>query len=161
MKGLATDAASKSAKGLLGRLKPDEREKAAKHAVGLFVQEFLQELEDKTPLTSAVPGYHDQLKRLIEHAAPDIAGWLQPETKDVDLGPVERMWSGLGLDPLPEDFDWTLVSKSYARDIRKHVKSDPALRAMLDTALLEQQTELQQKSAERSRAWPVPIPVST
>ena len=148
MKGLATDAASKSAKGLLGRFQPDEREKAAKHAVGLFVQEFLQELEDKTPLTSAIPGYHDQLKRLIEHAAPDIAGWLQPETKEVDLGPVQRMWDGLGLDPLPEDFDWTLVSKSYARDIRKHVKSDPALRGMLDTALLEQQTELQQKSAE-------------
>ncbi len=148
IKGLATDAANKSAKGLLGRFQPDEREKAAKHAVGLFVQEFLQELEDKTPLTSAIPGYHDQLKRLVEHATPDIAGWLQPETKEVDLGPVQRMWGGLGLDPLPEDFDWTLVSKSYARDIRKYVKSDPVLCAMLVTALLEQQTELQQKSTE-------------
>jgi len=50
-----------------------------------------RELEDKTPLASAVPGYHDQLRRLIESAAPDITGWLQPETKEVDLGPVERM----------------------------------------------------------------------
>src|ERR1700730_6589508 len=66
--GLATDAAKKGAKGLLGRLKPDEREKAAKHALGLFVQEFLGELEDKTPFARALPGYHDQLKRLIEHA---------------------------------------------------------------------------------------------
>ena len=140
--GLANDAASKGAKSLLGRLKPDEREKAAKQAIALFVEEFLRELEDKTPLTSAVPGYQDQLKRLIEHAAPDITVWLQPETKDVDLGPVQRMWGGLELDPLPEDFDWTLVSRSYGRDIRKYVKSDPALREMLDTALLEQQTEL-------------------
>ena len=148
VKGLANDAASKGAMGLLERLKPDEREKAAKRALQLFVEEFLAELEDKTPLTSAVPGYRDQLRRLIEHAAPDITGWLQPETKDVDLGPVERMWGGLGLDPLPENFDWTLVSKSYARDIRKYVKGDPALRGMLDTALREQQTKLQQQSAE-------------
>ncbi len=127
-KGLANDAAGKGAKRLLERLQPGEREKAAKVAVQLFVEEFLPELEDKTPLSSAIPGYREQLSRLIEYAAPDIAGWLEPETKDVDFGPVERMWGGLGLDPLPEDFDWKLVSKSYARSIRKHVKSDPALR---------------------------------
>ena len=134
--------------GRIGTFKAGRARKSCKKALGLFVEEFLGELEDKTPLTSALPGYQDQLKRLIEYAAPDITGWLRPETKDVDLGPVERMWSGLGLDPLPEDFDWTLVAKSYARAIRKHVKSDPALRGMLDTALLEQQIELQQRSAE-------------
>jgi len=91
VKGLANDAISKSAKGLLEHLKPDDRERAAKRAVQLFVEEFLTELEDKTPLASAVPGYHDQLRRLIESAGPDITGWLQPETKEVDLGPVERM----------------------------------------------------------------------
>ena len=148
LKGLATDSASKGAKSLLAHLKPDDRDKTAKQAIGLFVQEFLTELEDKTPLSIAIPGYKDQLKRLIEHAAPDITVWLQPETKDVDLGPVQRMWDGLGLTPLPEDFDWTLLSKSYLRDIRKYVKSDPALREILNTALLEQQTELQQKSQE-------------
>ena len=91
VKGLANDAVSKRAKGLLEQLKPDDRERAAKRAVQLFVEEFLTELEDKTPLASAVPGYHDQLRRLIESAGPDITGWLQPETKEVDLGPVERM----------------------------------------------------------------------
>ena len=135
-------------KGLLERLTPDEREKSAKNAIQLFIEEFLIELEDKTPLSSSIPGYHDQLKRFIEHAAPEIAGWLQPETKEVDLGPVERMWGGLGPDPLPEDFDWALVAKSYARDIRKHVKSDPVLRAILETALHEQQIEWEQQSAE-------------
>ena len=91
VKGLANDAVSKRAKGLLEQLKPDDRERAAKRAVQLFVEEFLTELEDKTPLASAVPGYHDQLRRLIESAGPDITGWLQPETKEVDLGPVQRM----------------------------------------------------------------------
>jgi hypothetical protein len=106
VQSLATDAAGRGSKSLLGRLKPDEREKTAKLAVGLFVEEFLIELEDKTPLSSTVAGYHDQLKRLIEHAGPEIAGWLQPETKAVDLRPVERMWAGLKLDPLPEEFAW-------------------------------------------------------
>ena len=142
MKGLASDAAGKGAKRLLSKLKPDESGKAAKQALTFFVQEFLAELEDKTPLSSAVPGYHDQLKHLIENAAPEITEWFQPETKDVDLGPVQRMWSGLGYDPLPEDFDWTLVAKNYARDIRKYVKDDSALRERLNTALQEQRTEL-------------------
>ena len=92
-------------------------------------------------------GYQDQLKRLIEHAAPDIAGWMQPETKDVDLAPVARMWSGLGLDPLPEGFDWNLVATNFARAIRKHVKSDPELRSQLAAALQEQQTEALERIA--------------
>ena len=148
IQSLATDAVSKSARGVLGLLKRDEREKAAKQVLELFVAEFLGELLDKTPLSSAVAGYRDQLKRLIEHAAPEITDWLQPETKEVDLAPIERMWNGLGLDPLPEDFDWSLVAKNYARDLRGYVKSDPALREMLNTALLEKQTELQQESAK-------------
>jgi hypothetical protein len=147
-KGLAADAASKGAKSLLERFKPDDREKIAKRAIELFIEEFLTELEDKTPLSAAIPGYHDQLGRLIEQAAPDITACVQPETKDIDLGPVERMWSGLKLDALPEDFDWALLAKNYGRDIRKLVKSDPTLRERLNTALLEEQTELQEKSAD-------------
>jgi hypothetical protein len=48
--------------------------------------------------------------------APDIAPWLQPEIKMVDLGPVERTWAGLCLHPLRESFDWTLVAQNYALD---------------------------------------------
>jgi hypothetical protein len=146
-KDLAQDAAKKQAKTILGRFKPDEREKVARHAVELFVREFLIELDDKTPLSSSVPGYYEQLKRLIEDAAPDIAGWLQPETKEVDLGPVERMWGGLGLDPLPEGFDWLLVARNYAREIRKYVKGDAALRAQLDTALKERTADAVERMA--------------
>src|SRR5882724_7237079 len=102
LEGIASDAVKKRATGFLERLGPSEQEKAAKVACSLFAHEFLAELEDKTPLRSAVPGYHDQVKRLMEIAAPDIAGWLQPETKDVDLSPVLRLWRELKLDVLPE-----------------------------------------------------------
>ena len=75
VEGLATDAVRDRLKGLLRRLGPNEQEKATKLTCSLFAHEFLTELEDKTPLSSAIPGYQDQLKRLIEHAAPDIAEW--------------------------------------------------------------------------------------
>jgi hypothetical protein len=138
VQSLTQDVAKRT---LLGRFKPDEREKSAKHVIELFVREFVGELEDKTPLSHAVVGYRDQLKRLIEDAAPEIVGWLDPETKDVDLGPVQRMWHGFSeyhlADPLPEGFDWLLVARNFGREIRKYVRSDPALRAQLDTALAE------------------------
>ena len=48
-KNLATDAAGKGTKNLLARLQPDDREKSAKAAVKIFVEEFTQALEDKLP----------------------------------------------------------------------------------------------------------------
>jgi predicted NACHT family NTPase len=153
---LATDGVRDGAKGLLKRLKPAGRDEAARQAITLFVEEFHRELEDKLPLTAALPAYDDQIKRLVESAAPDIAAWMQPETKDVDLAPVERMWGGLGLDSLPEDFDWPLVAQSFARAIRKHVKKDPKLRAMLDTALQEQIAESIDRLAGPSPGFDLP-----
>src|ERR1700722_21037358 len=79
-KGLATDAASKGAKSLLERFKPDDREKIAKRAIELFIEEFLTELGDKTPLSAAIPVYRDQLRRLIEHAAPGNTACVRPGT---------------------------------------------------------------------------------
>jgi len=147
LSSLATDAARGGAKGLLNRFKPDEREIAAKYIIERFAEQFLKELEDATPLSSAIPGYQDDLKRLLEIAAPEITAWLQPETREVDLAAVERTWRELGLDPLPECFDWALVAKNFARDIRAYVRNDATLREKLNTALLEQQTAFQRESA--------------
>jgi hypothetical protein len=132
-----TASAEAGGKSLLKRLFPDERQKAAKQAITLFTEEFLKELDDKSPLTAALPGYQQQLGRLIESAAPEIASWLRPEVKTVDLSPVMRMWSGMGLDPLPEDFDWSLVAKNYARALRDYIKKDSGLRQQLAIALQE------------------------
>jgi hypothetical protein len=143
----ATDAAKAGRRNLLRRLQPDTSQKAAKQAVELFTQEFLKELDDKCPLDSAIPGYHHQLQRLIKPAAVDIACWLEPEIKSVDLAPVARMWSGLNLDPLPEDFDWRLVEQNYARAIRQHIKKDAELRAQLAIALQEDSQSFDQRFA--------------
>ncbi len=153
---LATDGARSGATGLFKRLKPTVREEAARQALGFFVEEFHRELEDKVPLAAALPGYHHQIKRLVETAAPDIACWMQPETQDVDLAPVERMWNGLGLDPLPEHFDWPLVARNFARDIRKHVKQDPQMREMLTIALQEEIAESVGRIAGPSPGFDLP-----
>ena len=72
LQSLATDAAGKSAKGLLGRLKRDEREKAARRVLKYFADEFLGEVEDKSPLSSAVPGYSDQLNASLNMPHPRL-----------------------------------------------------------------------------------------
>jgi hypothetical protein len=144
---VVTEGASRGAKGLtarvFARVLPDEQEKLARAAIGLFTEEFLRELEGTTALSAAMEGYGDQLKRLIEHGAAEIAGWMRPDVKDVDLGAVRRMWEGLKLDALPEDFDWAHVAGNYERAIRRHVRADEKLREQLVAALLEEQTELQ------------------
>ena len=68
--------------------------------------------------------------------------------KEIDLGPVERVWSGPAFDPLPADFDWTLVAANFARKLRAYIKSIPELRELLKVALLESQTELQRSSEQ-------------
>jgi hypothetical protein len=148
-KKLATDSATtlgKSARAsLLQRFLPDQREQAARHALRLFTEEFLRELEDKSPLSAALPGYRDQLKRFLEDAAPDLAAWLQPDVKTIDLDPVARLWTSLGFAPLPADFDWPLVASNYARTIRNHVKRDPALRDQLAIALQQDSHDFDQR----------------
>jgi hypothetical protein len=81
--GLVGDATREGAKGFFRHLKPNDREQATRQAIALFVEEWLSELEDKTPLSRALPGYRDQLKRLVEYAAPEIVEWMAPETKEV------------------------------------------------------------------------------
>jgi hypothetical protein len=66
----ATGAAKAGGKSHWHRLKPGEREKAAKRAIELFSEEFLKELDDKSPLSAATPGYRDQLERLIDGPLP-------------------------------------------------------------------------------------------
>ncbi len=145
-KHLSDDAAKEGAKQLLKHLKPGAREKAARQAIELFIEEWLLELEGTNFLSAAVPGYKDQLKRLIELAGPEIVEWMDPEKKDVDLGPVQRVWSA-NFDPLPEDFSWELVAQNYGRAIRKYLKSDPELRAMLSAANEERIAEAAERSA--------------
>ena len=134
---LATDRASEAVRGILRRLGPSEREIALRQACELFTKEFLEELEATTPLTTALPGYRDRLRRLLEYAAPDIAEWVTPEPSDVNFDSVARLWRDLNLDPLPEDFSWARVAKNYERAIRKYVRNDPTLRTQLQLALQE------------------------
>jgi hypothetical protein len=73
-------------------------------------------------------------------ARPETAIQRRPPTGS------HRIEYALDVDRL--DVERQLIAKSYARDIRKHVKSDPVLRAILETALHEQQIESEQQSAE-------------
>ena len=146
-KSLAKEATGTGLKSLLHRLKPTDREKAAKQAVKNFAEAWYRELEDTTPLTSALPGYHDQLENLLTAAAAEIAEWMDPDTKEVDLGAVERIWSGVKKSDLPEDFDWKQVARNYTRAIKRQFRDDPAIRGAYETALHERNTEAAERTA--------------
>lgn len=123
----------------------------------MFIEQFLSELDDKTPLTSALPGYQDQLKKLTEAAFYEISYWMQAEVEEVDLEPVRRLWDSLGLDPLPQGFDWDLVSKNFARSVRKSVKANPGLREGLAVALQEQIAESAARTANAAERMAGPL----
>jgi len=120
-------------------LAPESREMVAIKAIELFAEEWDKELVDKCDFTAALGSYRDQLKVLIEAAATEIAEWMDPEWNEADLGKVSDTWVELKLVPLPSDFNWTLVAQNYSRAIRRYMKTDPEMRAILNLALQERQ----------------------
>ena len=80
------------------------------------------------------------MQSLIAAAAPDIAEWMEPDTRDVDLGPVERIWSGIKKADLPEDFRWEEVARNYSRAIQKQFRDNPTLRDAYNIILQQRQT---------------------
>ena len=143
------DAAANMAKvgrtHFMRHLQPDDRQKVARRAIVLFSEEFLKELDDKSPLSCAISGYQDELRILLESASPDIIGCFRPEIQSVDLGPVSDIWNGLTLTPLPEGFDWRFLAQNYARAIRRQVREDPAMRDQLAIALQEDSHDFEQR----------------
>jgi hypothetical protein len=147
IQSLTAESAKAGKEALIRWLKPTAREKAAKKAIELFSHEWNAEME-ATTFEMAHEGYRMQLQKLIEIAAAEIAEWMEPETKAVDLSLVESFWSTLHLDPLPADFSWPLVAQTYTRAIQKQFRSDPELRSEFDAALRERTA----KAAERTAA---------
>jgi len=123
---------------LLKKIQPTERDKAIKKSIELFIEVFTTELHDTTPLQSALPGYFDALTQFIENkAAREIAAHMHPDKRSIDPAPFRRMWEGMDLPALPEDFNWSLVAGNFERAIRRHLKEDPVLREALIAAWTE------------------------
>lgn len=131
---VAIELGKEGARSLLKHLTPTDREAAVRKSLELFGDEFARELADTSPLTAAIPGYRAQLKPLVESAAPFLTSQLQPEIRNVDLGPVKRQWTG---SPLPEDFSWERLTLNFERALKKLVKTDATLRDQLALAVAE------------------------
>ena len=128
-------------KALIHRLTPTARQKAAKEAIRLFAEEWNEELEATSRFGATLEPLRDQLRSLIETAAAEIAIWMDPEIKEVDLGLLASTWVELKLDSLPGDFKWTRVGENYARAIKRYIRNDEKLGAAYGIALQERQTE--------------------
>jgi hypothetical protein len=140
IKVAAKKAAAIGAKSAIRLLTHTAREKAAREALRLFTEAWLSELKDTTPFTEAIAGYKERLSRLLESAAPEICEWMEPETEDVDLGAVERIWNGIGGVDLPQDFNWGRVANTYTLALKKDFKDNPDLREIYAVVLQKRQT---------------------
>jgi len=147
IQGLEKDAVGAGKQALIGRLQPTARERAAKEAIKLFSEQWNEELEATSFLGAAIDPLRTQFNRLVETTAAEIALWMDPETKGVDLSLVANTWVELKLDPLPEDFKWTRVAENYSRAIKKYIKNDSELRNAYAIALHERQTEALERLA--------------
>jgi|ERR1039457_1576878 hypothetical protein len=78
IQSIAKEALGEGKQALIRRLHPSVRQKAAQNGIRLFIEEWDKELEDTCEFGGALPGYRDQLKKLIEITAADIAdGWIR------------------------------------------------------------------------------------
>jgi len=126
-------------------------ETAAKQAIALFAEEWNAEIKATIVMSASLPGFRDGLKKLIECTAAEIAEWMVPETKDVNLITIKSTWTALQLDPLPPNFDWSRVARNYGQAIRKYIKADTELRAKYDTILREQTANAARQSAKAGK----------
>ena len=145
-------------KALIHRLTPTAQQKAAKEAIRLFAEKWNEELEDKCEFSSAIEGYQDLFKKLIDVCAVDIADSMDPEIRDVDLRRIQTTWAELKLDDLPESFDWSSVASAYAKAIRIYIKRDAELRPEFDTALRERTAEAAERAATATERLAGPDP---
>jgi hypothetical protein len=99
---------------------------AAKEAIKLFTEQWDEELEATSIFGAAIDPLRTQLERLVETAAEEIALWMDPETRDVDLSLIASTWEEISPYPLPAEFKWSRVAQNYARAITKYVKNDIA-----------------------------------
>jgi hypothetical protein len=107
----------------------------------MFTREFLQELDDKNPLSAALEGYQHDLTRLLQAAAPDITAWLQPEIKrsiSVPLSAYGPDWASTRCTEVstgrwsPRTTPWRRIIRSFPVSIAPLESAFVLLKSYLD-----------------------------
>ena len=128
----------------VAQLKASQLKTPMAEAVGVFLQQFVEELDyHDVPESSIDHFYSRALKRFVrDGAVASVLGKaFETGCKRIDPEALEDIWisqyqpAGCSF---PEAFDWKGIAKNYVKAVKGIVKADGELRSLLETDLLEQ-----------------------
>jgi predicted NACHT family NTPase len=107
---------------------------AQKEAYGKALKEFLylmqKELLEAGYEEAQVKEFVQPVKRFI--AQRDVAAALgrsfEVDCRSIDTSLLAKTWRSMDLPYMPEDFDWTMLSKPYVRAVRRIIQESDKLR---------------------------------
>ncbi len=114
-------------------------QKSAGKALKEFLALFQQELEDADLENEEVKEYLKPLKKFINlKAVREILGVpFQEDVKGIDIHKLAKLWQTYQLQDLPDDFNWSQLSKRYVRKVKAILREDEELRQILDSQNLD------------------------
>jgi predicted NACHT family NTPase len=117
----------------------DPRQIAAGQAIKEFLQLVKEELENADLSEAELKAYTKPLKQFIrDKSVKNILGSaFDEDSKAVEATTLAQIWYRLDLLPLPEEFDWEYVGKSYRKKVKSIIRGLPELRKFLDSQNLE------------------------
>ncbi|MFG6100958.1 NACHT domain-containing protein [Leptothoe sp. EHU-05/26/07-4] len=114
-------------------------------AIGYFIQRFIKELQiNEVPETSIRHFYKAAIKRFVQDKAvcPILGKAFEKNIKQIDHAQLESIWQkqyqNTDWQFPSEEFDWRGISKEYVYQVRRIVKANAELRALLETDFLEE-----------------------
>ncbi|MDE5109300.1 MAG: AAA family ATPase, partial [Trichodesmium sp. St17_bin3_1_1] len=113
-------------------------EKANVEAIKEFLQLVKQELEEVDLDESQLERYIEPLEQFLKnkYVLRTLGSAFNHNVKILDTNKLATIWNQIN-PPLPDDFDWEIVSKKYSRRVKKIVMSSDELRKILDSKKLD------------------------
>jgi GTPase SAR1 family protein len=150
IKDYAASRADKIADGLLARafrwIVPDEKLLKANE---IFVMRFGKELDSTMDLsTLTAREYQAALETLLANAtAQDVLMAPLDGRSELDWRLLRGLWDEMSLIPLPSEFDWPKVSRTYGQAIRNQMLVDADLRPVISAIANIRSAEASEKTA--------------
>lgn len=115
-------------------------------AIGCLIKRFIKELQlNDVPETSIDHHFKATIKRFVQDKAvrPILGKAFEPGCKQIDYAQLQKIWTQQyqveGWQFPAEEFDWRSVAKEYVFEVKRIIKANAELRALLAIDLQEQQ----------------------
>jgi len=113
-------------------------QKATKQAIEIFLSLAKQELENADLSESELKEYSKFFKQYIKNKSvlEVLICAFDNNLKTLDTNKLATAWNDIN-PPLPDDFDWEFLAKSYRRNVKNIIRQSDELRQILDSENLD------------------------